>query len=195
MSFDNFEDDFEGQPSKRPSNKATVPDGDYTVEVQSAELRDTKAGEVFSVKMTILDDGPLFSKQIEKAIFLVGKGETEQEKAENRKRRVGDMKADLATIGFDVDNWTRANGRPFGAQVGTACVLMIGCKLKVRAKTSNDYQNIYINKRLEDGKPAKFGKAEMVVESSGGDVLAGDAPPAQQPAAPPVEEPSQPIPF
>lgn len=158
--FSAFDDEFEGQSSKRKS-AATVPDGDYTVEIKLAELRETKAGDVFSFKMVVLDDGPLSGKQIERALFLTPKGESEDERAENRKKKVGELKVDLATIGFDVDNWTKANNRPFGSQCELACRLMKGCKVQVRAKTNNNYQNVYINKRLEDGKPTKFGAAEM----------------------------------
>lgn len=165
MSFSNFDDkyddDFEGASSRR--KKSEVPDDDYECQIELVELRDTKAGDVLSFKMIVLkkgngDDTEYAGKKVEKAIFLNPTGEDAEE---NRKKRVEDMKRDFATLGFDVDNWTKANGRPFGKMCEIACRMATNMKVKVRLKTNNDYQNCYLNKRLEDGKPPKVGAAEM----------------------------------
>jgi hypothetical protein len=200
MPFGDFDEDFEKETSKREYAKAEIPDDDYDCEVKSVELRETKAGDVFSFKLTILKDGPFKGKALEKAIFLAGKGETEEEKAEFHRKRVKELKVDLATLGFDVDNWTKANGRSFGSQCELACSLARGCHVAVRVKTNGTFQNVYLNKRLadKDGKPAKFGAVEMgakAAEKAGEKepfaIDAGAAP--QQQTVPPVDD--DPLPF
>lgn len=197
MGFGDFDEDFEKESSKKEYQKAEIPDGDYDVEIKLMELRETKAGDVFSFKMTILKDGPLKGKQIEKPIFLAGKGETDEERDEFHRKRVKELKVDLATLGFDVDNWTKTNNRPFGSQCELACSLAKGCHVSIRVKTNNNFQNVYINKRLSDadGKPAKFGAAEMgAAKTAEAEPFAIDANAApKKETVPPVDD--DPIPF
>ncbi len=96
-----------------------------------------------------------------------------------------------------MDNWTKANNRPFGSQCEAACSLARKLRVKLRLKTNGDFQNVYIQKRdaEADGKSAKFGEAELKAAAAAGAAdkqpfaVDGAASPAQQPPS------DSPIPF
>ena len=162
-AFDN--DEFENAPADRP--KSVVPDGDYLVEIKSAELKATKAGDMFSLKLILIGDTPYNGKELEHQIWFQKKEGTEEEKEEFRKGKITEFKHELKVIGFDVDSWKKANGQPFDKMIAIACDVMIGVHLMVRQKTSTDgrFVNVYVNKRMADSdkKPAKFGPADLKV--------------------------------
>src|SRR5574338_303507 len=134
--FSSFDDeDFEKAPSKEGSG---LPDGKYECEITSVDDRDTTAGEVFSYKFVVIrHDNPKFiNKKLERAIFLEPQNGTEAEREAAKERAIGDLKRDMNKLGFDVDNWKKANGRPFKQQMEIAMEMMRGMHVVVTQKAS-----------------------------------------------------------
>ncbi len=177
-SFDAIDDDFERAEAKpKYASEATekLGDGDYEVEITAGIPKEGDFGPVVTILMVVLTAGKYAGWKIEKTYFLTKKGEEAGERIKDEKR-VAELKSDLATIGFDVGNWSAANKRPFGAQLKIACETMKGCRLKIRKKQNGEYANIYMNKRLSeaDGKPATFGPNEMVASATSAAPSQGD---------------------
>ncbi len=177
-SFD--EETFEKAPDKRQSG-SDLPDGDYDVEIESAGADTNKAGEIFKFRFLVVHHDKFNGKKLDRTIFFEKKEGTDAEKKEYSAKKVQELKVDLKTLGFDVQNWTRAAGRPFEDQLALACAAMRGVHCKVRVK-NGDFTNVYINKRLHesDGKPAQFGEAELKAEE-GEDALGTKSKAAEEP--------------
>lgn len=180
------------------ASDATVklPDGDYEVQITTGLLKDGEYGPIVTILMTVLGDGPQRGWQVEKTYFLTKKGEGDSGRIMDE-RKIGELKSDLSTMGFDVANWTAANNRPFSVQLDIAASVMKGMKLKVRKKQNDEYANIYVNKRLEDGKPAKLTAADMVKPPPGANEF-GQSPLGDSIGAPtgaPGGGSNDPIPF
>lgn len=159
-SFDDADELFEDLSDKRQS--ASLPDGDYEVEIVSAGPKyHEKSGDMFEFKLVVVGHEKYDGRKVDRTIFFDKKNGTDEEKEEYKAKKLQELKVDLKTLGFDVENWKKSTGRPFSQQLEAACTLMVGCKVKIRTKQNGEFANVYINKRLEDGKPAKFGAAEM----------------------------------
>lgn len=146
-------------------NIQKLPDGDHTFQVTDGELKKTAKAVVFTLKFSAaVGDAQYLG---EKTYWLKGNKGVDE-------RQINNLKADLKLLGFDVDNWTVANGRPFTAQLGLIKPLLPGLGFKGRKKTNpnqNDpkkpYVNIYLNERdADDGRPASFGAAEIEAASA-----------------------------
>ncbi len=164
-AFSDFDDTFEtaqAKPQYASDQSKAVLDGKYNCEIKGGIPKETTSGKVFTFLTTIISDGPYKGYSLERTIFMFKKNGTDEEKAAYIEKRVAELKADLSKLGFDVPNWTKANGRPFGVQLDIACEMMKGLVVQMTKKT-NDMANVYIDKRLPDldGKPAKFGAEEM----------------------------------
>lgn len=202
--FDSFNDQFEKAPARpRYSNEATaaLPDGEYDVDVTAGLMKEGEHGPIVTILMVVLGGGAGSGWKIEKPYFLTKKGDDGSRVTDEK--RMTELKTDLVTIGFDVENWSAAKGRPFSKQLAIACSVMKGLRLKVKKKQNGEYANLYINKRLHevDTRPAKFGAGDMV-EAPGQEAYgqspmsAPPPPPPAAPPAPPAGEPaSNPIPF
>jgi len=200
--FSSFDDEFtraSAKPQYASDQTQQIPDGSYDVEITAGVMKETVTGEVFTFLGTVLTDGPYRGWKLERTIFFHKKNGSDEEKFEYTRKRIAELKTDLATLGFDVHNWTSGNGRPFSSQLKIACSVMRGCRVKM-AKKTGEMVNVYLNKRFPDldGKPAKFGPAEMVADATtadgtqqGFDVNAntGDqSPDSHGPVAPPPED-------
>ncbi len=166
--MDEFDTLFATAPAKAQyasDQSKQVADGEYECEIRSAVMKDTSSGKVFTFTGTILSDGPYRGYALEHTIFFSKKNGTDEEKAEYKKKQLGNLKKDFTTLGFDADNWTPEKGRLFSAQMPIACALAKGMVVKMRKKVTDTGENVYLNRRLadKDGKPAKFGAAEMVM--------------------------------
>lgn len=202
-SFDELAETFEQTEAKpKYGSEATqkLADGDYDVEITAGIMKDTeKSGPVVTILMVVLTAGKFAGWKIEKPYFLTKKGEDGEGRVRDE-RRMGELKSDLSTLGFDVQNWTAANKRHFGPQLKAACEVMKGMKLKVRKKQNGEYANLYFNKRLADldKMPAAIGPDEMKAALGGfaasGTSTGFDVPAAapQAPASPPPPPPKTP---
>jgi len=79
---------------------------------------------------------------------------------DQERKNLNDLKADLACLGVDVDNWTVANKRPFTKELKRCGAALVGVKFegaikRNKAKTSETiYTNVYFNERSKgDGCP------------------------------------------
>lgn len=165
MPFSDFDDEAEAIPTKpqfASDQTKQMADGTYEVELRAGVKKEGES-DIFVFAGTVLSDGPFRGWVLEKTIFFNKKSGTPEEKKEHRSGKIGELKSDLSTLGFDVANWTKANNRPFADQLERACKLMKGLRVKMTKRTKDNFVNVYINKRLPDpnDKPEKFGAAEM----------------------------------
>jgi hypothetical protein len=166
--FESFNDEPESGPvALKPKygneQTAALPDADYDVEIVGSVMKEA-AGKTIFTFLTVVKGGEYDGWKCEKAIFLEKNGGTDEEKAAYRAQRIQEIRADFKTLGFDSENWTKANGRPFGEQWKIACDVMKGLKVRVKKKKNGTFVNVYFNKRLadKDGRAATFGPADMV---------------------------------
>ncbi|HEY1189943.1 MAG TPA: hypothetical protein VGE74_20000 [Gemmata sp.] len=167
-SMADLDEDFEKakDPGTRENGLENLPDGEYVFEITHGEQKDTKSGPLVSFKLTVVSDGPFASKEVEHNYFLMKKvkGGTGYEKND---AQIAQLKKDLETLGFDVPNWTKANERPFSAQLKLAMGVIVGVQFKGKKKKSNEFHNLYLNERSKtDGRPEKFGPTELAEADS-----------------------------
>lgn len=178
MSFDadidaEFEEAAAGVPAERQNNYGggtlgKLADGDHTFTVVDGELT-TGNFIIYVLKCAVrTGDGQEYTG--EKKYFLKGKDGPDAKK-------INELKADLAVLGFDTANWTPANGKPFLQQLARIKPVLPGLQFKGRKKTSpnkNDpkspYVNVYLNERADgDGKPKVLDEkavSELVLASA-----------------------------
>ncbi len=188
--FSRFDDDDNGDPTPvkpRYGNEQTkaLKDGDYDVKLTHAEMKamgkDTSDSK-FVFYGVIVSDGPFNGWKCEKEILLDkkgGDGVTDEMKNEHRRNKTSELLGDFRTIGFDVENWTKANGRPRSEQIPVACDVLKGVYVKMTKRTKGAFTNVYINKRLAnlDGMSPTFGEAEMAAGATASSPQAGDTMP------------------
>lgn len=197
-----FEDAFDTATAKPkyPSEQSkAVPDGEYECEIRGASSKKVTGNTLFTFAMVIVSDGKYKGWALERTIFLEKKNGTDEEKAKFTSGKLGEVKKDFNTLGFDADNWTKANGRPFTLMASRASELAKGMRVKVRKKTNDQMADVYLNGRVldaaknaVDGKPLKVTPEELaaVKVPEGADAPATAAPPAET-----YNSPDSPIPF
>lgn len=160
-------DDFFGttKPTRgsRSGKAEDLPDGEYTFAVEAAEYKpDTSAGPIASLKLVVVSDGPHDGLKVEKSWFL---SRLDNGNRVRDDKQVENLMLDLKTLGFDPENWTVANGRPFRKEFARAAkamaqMMVLGKKkANVSASNGKTYHNLHLNKRSDqDGKPAEITK-------------------------------------
>ncbi len=159
MAFDAdaLDDGFE---KRNKEGLAGLPDGEFTFTITAAEMKTIKTGNTLFNRSVTVIGGDHDGHTAKYDTFLtVDDGKTVNN------INMKSLEKDLAALGFDVENWGRANGRPLSKELPKAAMAMIGMKFvgKKEAKTSGDktYQNLYVLSRVAgDGKPEKMGAAE-----------------------------------
>jgi len=125
----------------------SLPDGEYVFDITSAYERASKTGSVYFKMELEAHVADSTTKTVEHTYFLTKDGTINEVS-------FGILKKDLKSLGFDVDNWTRANGRPFSGEFEKAVFLMIGMSFKGKKSTNKGgYAQLYVNERTVDGKP------------------------------------------
>lgn len=158
-----FDDEFDKVPVSRASgnngNLMKLPDGEHFFTVLDGERKAVGKMILYTLKVGVTT-GMGTPDQIdytgEKVYYLVSKDGKVDE------RNVNNLKADLAVLGFDVDKWMKALGRPFMAELDKVKPILAGLRFKGKKSVSpnkNDaakpYLNVYVNERdATDGKPA-----------------------------------------
>lgn len=170
---DELDDQFEkatGEKNYGGGGLAKLPDGKYTYDVLAAQYKKGVNSTIFTLKIAAQVGEAVYEGKHEYWLGRDKNGSTEWDE-----RSINTLKGDLKTMGFDADEWTRANLRPFGDELTKACRAMVGMKID-GAKKENEskgktYTNIYINgraltedKKTLDGKPAKY-NAELIQEA------------------------------
>lgn len=183
-AFEEFEDIADAietlpeKPKHGNEQTAALPDGDYDVRIVSGKIEPLGKtnGSKFVFAGVVLTEGKYKGWACEKDVILTSTKGTDEEKRAFQINKLGEIRADLKTMGFDTENWTRAAGRPFPQQWKIACNVMPGVIVKVRKKQNGQYANVYINKRLAnlDGMLPTFGEEEMAASASASSPPAGD---------------------
>lgn len=138
-----------------------LPDGKYEFAFVKATYKQVKTGaELVDIQIEVVSDGPQFGKKFQHTYWLT---ETAEKGGGLNKVSLGILRKDLKTLGFDEDQWTRANGRPFLEELKKALrVIEKGVQFTGTKKKSGNFAQLYIDARsATDGMPAKFGPAEM----------------------------------
>ena len=157
--YDPLDDAFETSKGRESGGGqlAKLPEGKHTFTVLSAEYKIKPKAKVFVLKIAADVGAERFEGT--KDYFLEGSSGVVDMNVDN-------VKSDLTALGFDVDQWTRANQRPFSLELAKVGSVVGGIKFegakKTNAKDGKTYVNIYINARCkDDGKPLKIGAAEL----------------------------------
>lgn len=137
-----------------------IADGDYQMQIEKAEIVTGQYGTQVKMKMIILTDGLYKGVEVDNIYYLTNKDKKTGTESLNE-TSVGIVKKDLEVMGFDVGNWTKANGHPLSAQLPKATATITAVKPVVNCKksTSGDgkYHNLYLNERvILPSQPEKF---------------------------------------
>lgn len=159
MGMESFDDEVEVVKAGGKTLK-DLPDGDYEFVIDKVEQSDTKAGTLLRLKMVVLTEGPASGKEVDHVYFMTSLDKNTQKLALNEVA-MSMLKKDLATLGFDEPEWKKAAGRPFSNELKKAQFAMKDMKFKGKKSTNGNYANLYVNERLEDGKPKTFGPKEL----------------------------------
>lgn len=155
LAFLNDLDDFE--PSNLPVKPDALIDGNYEMVFRTAKnsVNPTKGAFIIATELEILSAGKHMGQRV-KIDHWIKDGDSRD--------RVIKM---LIILGFDCDQWTKANNRAFSKEIQNVYKVLPGMRVKAK-KATNDgvdvdgkkvtYHNLYINERLlTDGKPARIG--------------------------------------
>lgn len=132
-------------------------DGEYDFTIRDAKVKNlaAKSKLIIELKLDVLTAGKHQGHEIQHTLYISDKDSAV---------RVG---RDLKTLGFDCDNWTRANDRPFSQEIMKIGKVLRGLMFKGKKQTNKGtdgrtFHNLYIQKRLaSDGKPTVLGPAEL----------------------------------
>jgi hypothetical protein len=169
LTLADLDDDF---PTAKPGGYKTgdfelsaLADGEYTFQIASAELK--KNNTIFELKLELLTECQQAGGKIQHPYFFTKKDE-KTGLYEKNIDKIGQLKKDLTALGFDVDNWTKENGRPFSVELPKTCLMLQGMRVVCKKKTGGKknatefYHNLYIDRRGEgDGLPEKIGAKEL----------------------------------
>ena len=161
--------DFDDAATEIPAggiNKkmSSLADGEYEFIIDKVINKETKSGNLFTIKATVLTEGVFAGKEVEHDYWLTGMNK-EKTKVELREMVIGQLRSDLGKLGFDEENWTTANGRKFFTEFLKAVLLMEGMKFKGKKSTGGDrgqYANFSVTERIpSDCRPEKIGVKEL----------------------------------
>lgn len=163
-SLADLEDEIETIPAgggNYGSSLKELPDGEYEFGIASAVSKkiESTGSELVEFKLELLTSGRTQGRKYQHSYWLTNKDDGGLNAVS-----VGILKKDLTTLGFDVENWTKANGRPFFSELKKAVKILNGGGFAFSGKkvTKSGHANLYVNTRSEtDGKPAKFDAAAM----------------------------------
>lgn len=159
-----FDDDFvtakPGGFKRGDFDLSELPDNDYEFNVVSAEIK--KGGAIFELTLELLTECPQAGGKINQAYFFTKKN-NQTGMQEKNLSEVGKVKADLAKLGFDTDNWTPETGRKFSTELPKVPLVIQGMRVVMTKKTggkksaTENYHNLYVKGRgANDGKPEKI---------------------------------------
>lgn len=156
-----FDDAFE--PRDTSFAKADeLPDGDYVFLIKDTSKKTVNGDTVIEWKLEVLTDCPKKGLVITESHWI-----NSQEAAE----RYGKT---LQRLGFDSENWKKANDRPFSKECIRSLDVLVGMRIKTKKVTNvgkkkydtdtpRTYHNINVLGRTsdEDARPRKIGPKEM----------------------------------
>lgn len=133
-------------------------DGEYEFEITSAQTKQPKGNFICECGVKVMSPGAFCGEVFQWSHFL--------NDADGAKFFAGNV---LKKLGFDVDNWKKAKGRPFSQEFTKSLRLLPGLHFRGRkskggpksSKPGEFFQNVYVGARAEDGRPKQFGAAEL----------------------------------
>lgn len=162
MDFSDWDDDFKPEDPFAGASAEDLTDGDYEFLIREAKIKEAKGKSLVEMKMEVLTPGQHEGSVISNPVWLTS--------IDNAKR----FGATLKSFGFDVDNWTPANGRPFSKEFPKAIRWLIGMRVKAKKVTNTvppkfakdvekTYHNINFRGRsdVEDSVPRKIGAEQL----------------------------------
>jgi len=168
MPIADYEEQIETVPAGGGSNSdlKNLPNGKYDFGITKAEFKTVaKTGsEVVDLKLEVLTDGPQSGKKYQYAYWLTNKDDGGLNEVS-----IGILKKDLKTLGFDVDDWKKANGRSFVVELKKALKIMgAGMAFSgTKGTNASNYATLRIDSRSPtDGKPEKFDAKSMTEMTS-----------------------------
>lgn len=174
MTMEDLETDFEeAKGTGRTAGKIDdLPDGEYVFEISSGDAMETNSGPLVKLKLMIFAPGsPHDGGKIDRDYWLTEKDRDTGDRVKST-RNIDLLKKDLKTLGFDCENWTRGNNRPFSVELDRAMGVISGVRFHGKKsskpkdnKPGESWHNLYVNARVkDDGRPAAFGPAELAGE-------------------------------
>jgi len=127
-----FDEDCESAEELESGDFDKVPDGSYQVEVDVCQLTRTKQTEEPMLKMELRIIGPSHPGRVVFKNYLF------------RPQSISFFKTDMSTMGFK-------GIKPSDLSEEEVLRKFLGLKLNIRIKTNGEYQNIYINSRINEG--------------------------------------------
>ncbi len=155
--LEQYDDDAKPATSRFASGLDQIKDGEYDFEVASAVMKTTTKDNtpLCSFKLVIISEGAHAGAEVERASFV------------KDRESFNVLLGDFRKLGFDSDDWTKANGRPASQEVDKAVKVAVGMRFRGKKhsnaskKDNKVYHNLDILKRIEDGKPVQVGKKEL----------------------------------
>lgn len=161
-TLEDYEDEIDNIPVGGGSNGdlKALPDGEYEFQLTKGAYKviEKTGSECVDLSFDVVSDGPFCAKTFRHTYWL-----TNKDGGGLNEVSIGILKKDLKTLGFDVDDWRKANGRPFLGELKKALKVMAGgVQFHAKKSSKSGYAQLYINRRsATDGKPATFGPAEL----------------------------------
>lgn len=151
LELQNYDEAAAPQRNGGRTPTSDLPDADYEFEVKSAVIKISKEKKtpILSMDLIVLTPGEFEGAVIERPSFMVNQESFNM------------ALADFLTLGFDSNQWTKANGRPASQELEKAIHLIPGLRISGTKKKNGTFHNIYINKRLDDGRPLKFSSNDL----------------------------------
>lgn len=118
-------------------------DTDFEIVKAEPEVTPKTRDNILRIGLKVLS-GPLAGQPVEYAYFFKSQS------------NIDILGGDLATLGFDTDQW-KAPARPFSKELVKALPRLIGKRFRGRTKKNGEYTNLYINAALVSGKPTTNG--------------------------------------
>lgn len=144
-----FDDQADNVPTGGKQGVKSLPDGDYQIQIEKAAVNSGNKGTRLEFHMTILTDGVSKGMEIDHPYYLTNKDPKTGVESLNEVA-IGILKKDLSVMGFDVESWTKANGKPMSAQIPKAAATITAVKIVMNCKksTNGNYHNLYLNERV-----------------------------------------------
>ena len=106
----------------------TLPDGEYTVVIDKAELTKTKNTGQDLIRWSLSVEGDMATVGYDDASFL------------SSQQNVNTLGADLMALGIPCDQWTPSNGKRFSVELPKALATLRGVRVSVSKTSSTNSQ-------------------------------------------------------
>lgn len=165
MALTDYDDAADNIPAGGIDNgPGALADGEYEFIIDKVVEKETKSGNLFAMKLMVLTDGIFAGRQVNVDYWLTRLNK-DIGKMEVNGINVGNLRQDLGKMGFDEENWTKANGRPFFTEFKKAMLLMEGLRFKAKKATNTKnakFPHFNVTERIVgDCQSEKIGKEEI----------------------------------